>query len=61
MRDTVPVLRQKVEMITPYVQLAGIIKPIAGRDSDAGDAEPGGKGGIQELVVLEASEYSNPY
>lgn len=54
-------LRQKVEMITPYVQLAGIIKPIAGRDSDAGDAAPGGMGGIQELVVLEASEYSNPY
>ena len=50
-----------MDIITPYVQLAGIIKPIAGRDSDAGDAAPGGMGGIQELVVLEASEYSNPY
>ena len=50
-----------MEMITPYVQRARIIKPIAGRDSDAGDAAPGGMDGIQELVILEEDKGSNPY
>ena len=54
-RDTVPLLRQKVEMVTPYIQLTGLIenKRLKG-DIQSGNPQSGGLGRIQGMVVLEA-------
>ena len=54
-RDTVPLLRQKVVMVTPYIQLTGLIEQTAQRrHQSSGNPQSGGLGRIQGMVVLEA-------
>ncbi|MCO7113786.1 hypothetical protein NIB75_18565 [Bacteroides uniformis] len=55
-RDTVPLLRQKVEMVTPYIQLTGLIenKRLKGDIKVPVTLNRGGLGRIQGMVVLEA-------
>lgn len=59
--DTMPVLRQKVEMITPHIHLTGLIEEGAERRNPrAGNAPAGREGRIQRLGILETGEVRAP-
>ena len=57
-RDTVPLLRQKVEMITPHIQLTGMIEDsrLKGQIRVPVTLNQAIMGRIQRVVVLETGQ-----